>query len=74
MRFLSQVVKEMKKELYTYDWLPKEQRAWYNKSISSLSKRNKVSILVLRFLTNSIAQSPPSDTKSLQMVKYFSAS
>jgi len=62
------------KDTYVYDWLPQKQHAWYKKNIGSLPKHIRVSILVLRFLTNSIAQSPSSDTKGLHMIKYFSAS
>jgi len=71
MRFLTQV-RDVKIEYY--DWLPQKQLDWYNNYTCSLPKFIRVSILVLRVLTNSIAQSPSLDTKSLQMVKNFSAS
>ena len=60
MRFLLQVA-EMKKEWYIYDWLPQNQSVWYLKKTCSLQKKIKVNILVLRFLTSSMAHSPSLD-------------
>jgi hypothetical protein len=72
MFFLLQV-KEMAKA-FVNDWLPEKQLDWYKNNTCSLPKDIRVSILVLVVLTNSIAQSPSSDSKILQMAKYFSAS
>ena len=72
MHFLSQV-KDLKGEVFPIDALPQKQLYWYSNKTCSLPKDERVSILVLSVLTNSIAQSPSLDINSLQMVKFSSA-
>jgi len=45
----------MEKKDYKYDWLPENRTAWYLKEACSLKRDTKVSILVLRVLSNSMA-------------------